>query len=71
MNTLKVLSEDFSSWKCMVCGKNLQPAAVELGYLDSMFTVELPACSQCGMVLIPEDLAIGKMAEVERLLEDK
>ncbi|MBI9112917.1 DVU_1557 family redox protein [Maridesulfovibrio ferrireducens] len=71
MSTLKVLDDDFSSWKCSACGKNLEPAPVELEYLESRFTVELPSCPACGLVLIPEDLALGKMAEVESLLEDK
>ncbi|WP_320173427.1 DVU_1557 family redox protein [Maridesulfovibrio sp.] len=71
MSTLKVLDEDFSSWKCATCGHNLKPSPVELEYLDSRFNVELPACPACGLVLIPEELALGKMAEVERMLEDK
>ncbi|MBP1753072.1 MAG: hypothetical protein H6Q57_1908, partial [Geobacteraceae bacterium] len=29
------------------------------------------ACAACGLVLVPENLALGKMAEVERILEDK
>jgi hypothetical protein len=44
---------------------------VDLEYLDSRFTVELPRCAKCGFVLIPEALAMGKMLEVEKLLEDK
>ncbi len=71
MSTLKVLDKDYSDWVCAACGKPLQPAPVELEYLDSLFNVELPCCVACGMVLIPEELALGKMADVERLLEDK
>lgn len=71
MSTMKVLNQDFSQWKCTLCGVNLKPMPVELEYLDSHFNVELPACPECGQVLIPEDLALGKMAEVESLLEDK
>ncbi|WP_031485080.1 DVU_1557 family redox protein [Maridesulfovibrio frigidus] len=71
MSTLKVLDADFSAWKCSACGKTLVPKAVELEYLESVFSVELPACPECDLVLIPEDLALGKMAEVESLLEDK
>jgi len=33
--------------------------------------VELPACAVCGLVLVPEALALGKMLEVEKILEDK
>jgi len=71
MSTLKVLDKDFSSWKCSACNEVMQPAPIELAYLDSKFTVELPTCLKCGMVLVPEELALGKMAEVESLLEDK
>ena len=28
-------------------------------------------CAACGLALIPEDLALGRMAQVEKLLEDK
>ncbi|NJB66465.1 putative RNA-binding Zn-ribbon protein involved in translation (DUF1610 family) [Desulfobaculum xiamenense] len=71
MSTLKVLSEDFSNWTCEACGETLVPRPVTLDYLESRFRVELPACPRCGLVLVPESLALGKMAEVERLLEDK
>lgn len=71
MSTMKVLDRDYSDWVCACCGQPLQPAPVELEYMESLFNVELPCCTGCGMVLIPEDLALGKMAEVERLLEDK
>ncbi|MGX7950274.1 DVU_1557 family redox protein [Oleidesulfovibrio alaskensis] len=71
MSTMKVLDKDYSHWVCARCEQPLQPATVELEYLDSLFNVELPACAACGLVLIPEDLATGKMADVESLLEDK
>ena len=71
MSTLKVLSDDFSQWVCEPCNTALMLAPVELAYLDSKFSVELPTCPKCGQVLIPEELALGKMADVEHLLEDK
>lgn len=71
MSTLKVLDGDFSGWACAACGQALALRPVELEYLGSRFSVELPACPACGLVLIPEDLAQGKMAQVEKLLEDK
>jgi len=39
--------------------------------LGSNFPVELYKCSQCGLVFIPEELAKGKMDQVEKALEDK
>jgi hypothetical protein len=44
---------------------------VNLTYLGSMFSVNLLRCPRCSQVFIPEDLAMGKMAEAEQLLEDK
>jgi Zn-finger nucleic acid-binding protein len=44
---------------------------VELQYMENVFKVELPLCPKCGAVLISEELALGKMLEVEQLLEDK
>ena len=35
------------------------------------FEVDLPACKGCGLVLVSEELATGKMADAERILEDK
>jgi hypothetical protein len=31
----------------------------------------MPHCPNCNQVLVPEELALGKMAEVEKILEDK
>ncbi len=44
---------------------------VRLQYLRTIFALDLPACPQCGMFLIDEELATGKMAEAEQALEDK
>ena len=42
-----------------------------ISYLGSMFPVDLRRCPKCGQVFIPEELVLGKMSEVEKLLEDK
>ncbi len=44
---------------------------MDLAYLGNSFQVELFACPACGRVLVPESLALGRMREVEKLLEDK
>jgi uncharacterized Zn finger protein len=56
---------------CVKCGINLTLGKVNLSYLGSSFPVELYRCSQCGLVYIPEELANGKMHQVEAALEDK
>ncbi|WP_319466292.1 DVU_1557 family redox protein [uncultured Pseudodesulfovibrio sp.] len=71
MSVIKVPEADAAGWKCATCDEELVSRPVELEYLDSLFNVELPTCQKCGMVLIPENLALGKMNQVEHLLEDK
>lgn len=63
--------EDISSWSCAACGKPLENIKVAFTYMKGNFEVLLPACPDCGLVMIPEELALGKMAEAERILEDK
>ncbi len=58
-------------WLCAKCDVPLEMGKVNISYLGSMFPVDLPKCPLCGLVLIPEELALGKMADVEKLLEDK
>ncbi len=58
-------------WECAHCGELLTFGKVVITYMGSEFTLQLPQCDRCGLVLIPEELALGKMAEVEKLLEDK
>lgn len=67
---LSFLPEDMN-WTCQPCGAPLEPGLVELSYLGNVFKVELPVCPKCSAVLIFEDLALGRMLEVEQLLEDK
>ncbi|WP_051305652.1 DVU_1557 family redox protein [Desulfogranum mediterraneum] len=59
------------NWRCQSCGATLQPGMVELHYLGNVFRVELPVCPSCSAVLISEELATGRMLEIEQLLEDK
>ncbi len=60
-----------TSWWCDQCNVALETGKVNIGYLGSMFPADLLRCPKCGQVFIPEDVALGKMAEVEKLLEDK
>ncbi len=57
--------------RCGVCDLALEPAKVSVAYLGSAFEVDLMCCPNCGQVFIPEELALGKMVEVEQTLEDK
>lgn len=58
-------------WLCAKCNIPLKPGQVTVGYLGNAYPVDLLRCPKCGLVFVPEDLALGKMAEVEKALEDK
>jgi hypothetical protein len=58
-------------WECGQCNRPLEVKQVNVEYMGNAFPANLLECPQCGMVLIPEDLALGKMVEVEKSLEDK
>jgi DNA-directed RNA polymerase subunit RPC12/RpoP len=62
---------DASEWVCARCGEPLKLSRVTVAYLGNEFPVDLYKCERCGLVLVTEDLAMGKMAEVEQTLEDK
>ena len=60
-----------ATWQCVRCGLGLEVGKVKLSYLGKDFEHELPRCPSCKEVFIAEELALGKMLEVERALEDK
>jgi hypothetical protein len=60
-----------NNWLCAACGISLQPGKVTVSYLDNAYPVELLRCPRCGLTWVPEEIALGKMAEVEKTLEDK
>ncbi|MHC1743188.1 MAG: DVU_1557 family redox protein [Syntrophobacteraceae bacterium] len=60
-----------AGWMCLKCEVPLESSKVGVSYLGSTFPVDLLRCPRCGLTMIPEELALGKMAEVEKLLEDK
>ena len=64
-------SPEGATLQCLRCDLPLQMGKVNIAYLGSMFPVDLLRCPQCGQGFIPEELALGKMAEVEKILEDK
>lgn len=68
------MTEQLDRQQQLICGKcmvHLSLGKVTLAYLGSKFPVELYRCPQCGLVYIPEELARGKMQQVEEALEDK
>jgi ribosomal protein S27AE len=60
-----------AEWLCGKCNVALVVRQVNVEYMDDAFPANLLVCPQCGNVFVPEELALGKMSEVEKSLEDK
>jgi uncharacterized OB-fold protein len=56
---------------CARCEVPLTPGKVIASYLGFEFPIELHRCPSCGQIHVPEGLALGKMLQVEQMLEDK
>ena len=65
------MNAEARTWKCGNCNEELVVKKTVLSYLGHTVSHEVWACPKCGKVFIPEELAEGKMAEVEEQLEDK
>ena len=61
----------YKTLKCCKCDVTLVDKRTNFEYLAHNFFAEIPACPVCGQVYVPEQLAKGKMAEVEKNLEEK
>lgn len=62
---------DQNTLHCGKCGSKLVSRQVNFNYMNRSFGHEVPVCPKCGKPYISKELALGKMAEVEMLLEDK
>lgn len=58
-------------WICDRCKVKLEPIDAQFKYLGHLFRHKIPRCPRCGLFFIPEELARGRMREVETALEDK
>jgi predicted RNA-binding Zn-ribbon protein involved in translation (DUF1610 family) len=69
--TERINQTERNNWLCASCGIPLQPGKVTVSYLNNAYPVEMLRCPRCGLTWVPEEIALGKMAEVEKILEDK
>ncbi|MDR3364611.1 MAG: hypothetical protein LBS91_06670 [Clostridiales Family XIII bacterium] len=56
---------------CEYCDAAMQEMEAAFSYLGRSFRHKVMRCPVCGLVYIPEELARGRMREVEMALEDK
>jgi hypothetical protein len=59
------------TWRCAKCDCDLTSRNVIFTYLGMSFSHEALCCPRCRRVFIPKSLAEGRMAEVEKIMEDK
>ena len=57
--------------RCRRCGVDMELKETYFEYLGHGLHTKVPRCPVCGEVYIPEELASGKIADIERTLEDK
>jgi uncharacterized protein with PIN domain len=65
---------DHSNGQRIVCEKCQLPLAnakTKLTYQGVKFEADLLRCPKCRQAFVPEELAVGKMHELEITLEDK
>jgi hypothetical protein len=65
------VNADERHWKCAKCKLDLVLKKNVFSYLGQTVAHDVLSCPQCGKVFIAQDLAEGKMAEVEGQIEDK
>jgi RNase P subunit RPR2 len=63
--------ENPSIMVCGVCDVPMAPMKSTFSYLKREFRHTVLRCPVCGQIYISEDLAKGKMREVETILEEK
>lgn len=56
---------------CTKCNVEMKEMEASFSYLKRTFRHKVLRCPVCGQVYITEDLAKGRMAEVEKSLEEK
>ncbi len=58
----------------VVCAKHqvpLETGKIDLTYQGHTFAIDVLRCPVCGLALIPEEIAKGRLLEVEQTLEEK
>ncbi len=58
-------------WVCGKCGEALVSASVRVRYMGATLSLDLLKCPRCGTAMVTEEVATGRMAEAEQVLEDK
>jgi len=65
------MSNDEEKLICANCNVEMTLMEAHFTYLDRSFKHKVLRCPKCGQIYIPEELAKGRMREVEISLEEK
>lgn len=60
-----------SRWFCNKCRVEMEEALINISYLGVDGQIEGLKCPKCGASYITEDIATGKLARGEKLIEEK
>jgi hypothetical protein len=60
-----------ADWHCFKCKEKMAEREIKLSYLDIEGTTVGLVCPTCGVGYIAEEIAVGKMAKGEKMIEDK
>ena len=56
---------------CDKCQVELEEHEAQFSYLNRSFRHKVKRCPKCGQVCLSEDIVMGRMSEVEGLMEEK
>ena len=56
---------------CMKCDVKMEERGITFRYLGRTFKHRILRCPSCGQAYVPEELAKGRMAQVESMKEEK
>jgi ssDNA-binding Zn-finger/Zn-ribbon topoisomerase 1 len=63
--------EDITVIMCGKCNVALEKRRTGFRYLNHTVESDVLRCPKCGQVYVPEELAKGKISQLETTLEDK
>lgn len=60
-----------TNWHCFRCKEEMIDDQLMMTYLEIEAPLEGLACPKCGAKYVTEEVAVGKLARGEKMIEDK
>jgi hypothetical protein len=58
-------------WHCFKCKVKMVESRVRMSYLGKTGSTQGIKCSKCGVAYLLEEIAVGRVAKAEKMIEDK